>query len=297
MGVGGLEGQPSAEPPFVRRGDISPWRAGRRAWAEAPGWPPERRERPAMSRSFYVDSLIIKDSAVSRPVPALPEPPPPPPQPPPGQDFLLPLGVPSPLGLRAVATAAAGTACPSRKSGAFCLCPLCVTSHLHASARAGAAAGGGGGGGAAAALPLLKGHFPPVGAAGGGGGEAHYCPRMGHAQQPPAPPQQQQQVAAAAAAAAAAAHALGHPPVCAAAAYSMSDPRRFHCLGLGRIFRRPLACSRTRPLAGEGPRRWEGGREGGQVGAGGRWVCLLLSAVNPHKISAGFQPVPSSPRK
>ncbi|OXB83838.1 UNVERIFIED_CONTAM: hypothetical protein H355_003050 [Colinus virginianus] len=44
-----------------------------------------------MSRSFYVDSLIIKDS--SRPLPALPEhhhhhh----------GQDFFIPLGVPSPL--------------------------------------------------------------------------------------------------------------------------------------------------------------------------------------------------------
>ncbi|XP_077158085.1 GS homeobox 2 [Paroedura picta] len=174
-----------------------------------------------MSRSFYVDSLIVKDSAAARPEPPAPPPPPPPP---PGPDFLLPLGVPAPL----VLSVAGRPACPSRKSGTFCVCPLCVSSHLHASARAGAAGGaaggGGGGGAAAAAIPLLKGHFPPVGA-GGGGGEAHYCPRMALAQQPPAPQHQQ--------AAAAAAHALGHPPVCAAAAYSMSDPRRFHCLGMG----------------------------------------------------------------
>ncbi|XP_034967994.2 GS homeobox 2 [Zootoca vivipara] len=165
-----------------------------------------------MSRSFYVDSLIIKDPA--RPAPSLPDHH----HPPPGQDFLIPLGVPSPL----VMSVAGGPACPSRKSGAFCVCPLCVTSHLHASSRAGAAggAGGGGGAGAAAAIP-------------------QYCPRLSHAQQQPAPQQQQQQqqqagsVASAAAAAVAAAHALGHPSVCAAAAYSMSDPRRFHCLGMG----------------------------------------------------------------
>ncbi|XP_048366130.1 GS homeobox 2 [Sphaerodactylus townsendi] len=171
-----------------------------------------------MSRSFYVDSLIVKDSAPA--LPAAPEPPPPP-----GHDFLLPLGVPAPL-LRSVA--AAGAACPSRKTGAgFCLCPLCLASaHLHASARATAGAAAAAGGGAApAALPLLKGHFAPVGAAVGGNGEGHYCPRVGHAQHPPAPQQQQQHQAAA--------HALGHPPVCAAAAYSMSDPRRFHCLGMG----------------------------------------------------------------
>ncbi|XP_053260413.1 GS homeobox 2 [Podarcis raffonei] len=178
-----------------------------------------------MSRSFYVDSLIIKDPA--RPAPSLPDHH----HPPPGQDFLIPLGVPSPL----VMSVAGGPACPSRKSGAFCVCPLCVSSHLHASSRAGAAGGAGGGGGgagAAAAIPLLKGHFPPAAA-----GEGQYCPRLSHAQQQPAPQQQQQQqagsVASAAAAAVAAAHALGHPPVCAAAAYSMSDPRRFHCLGMG----------------------------------------------------------------
>ncbi|KAM6441407.1 GS homeobox 2 [Liasis olivaceus] len=173
-----------------------------------------------MSRSFYVDSLIVKDAA-ARPVPSLPEPPPPPP----GQDFLIPLGVPAPL----VMSVAGGPACPSRKSGgSFCVCPLCVTSHLHASARAGAT-----GGGAAASLPLLKGHFAPASA--GAGGEGQFCPRMSHAQQQPAPQQQQPPPSsvASAAAAAAAAQALAHPPVCAAAAYGMSDPRRFHCLGLG----------------------------------------------------------------
>ncbi|XP_016063240.1 PREDICTED: GS homeobox 2 [Miniopterus natalensis] len=64
-----------------------------------------------MSRSFYVDSLIIKDS--SRPAPSLPEPHP-------GPDFFIPLGMPSPL---VMSMSAPG--CSSRKSGAFCVCPLC----------------------------------------------------------------------------------------------------------------------------------------------------------------------------
>ncbi|KAG3276610.1 GS homeobox 2 [Ictidomys tridecemlineatus] len=72
-----------------------------------------------MSRSFYVDSLIIKDT--SRPAPSLPEPHP-------GPDFFIPLGMPSPLVM-----SVSGPGCPSRKSGAFCVCPLCVTSHLHSS--------------------------------------------------------------------------------------------------------------------------------------------------------------------
>lgn len=88
----------------------------------------------AMSRSFYVDSLIIKDS--SRPLPALPEH-----HHHHGQDFFIPLGVPSPLVM-----SVAGPGCPSRKSGAFCVCPLCVTSHLHSS-RGGGGGGGGGGSG------------------------------------------------------------------------------------------------------------------------------------------------------
>ncbi|XP_077613852.1 GS homeobox 2 [Crocuta crocuta] len=81
-----------------------------------------------MSRSFYVDSLIIKDS--SRPAPSLPEPHP-------GPDFFIPLGMPSPLVM-----SVSGAGCPSRKSGAFCVCPLCVTSHLHSS-RGPAGSGGG----------------------------------------------------------------------------------------------------------------------------------------------------------
>ncbi|XP_010221592.1 PREDICTED: GS homeobox 2 [Tinamus guttatus] len=83
-----------------------------------------------MSRSFYVDSLIIKDS--SRAAPSLPEhhhhhhhh----------SQDFFLPLGMPAPLVM-----SVSGPGCAARKSGAFCVCPLCVTSHLHSSR------GGGGG--------------------------------------------------------------------------------------------------------------------------------------------------------
>ncbi|XP_010572870.1 PREDICTED: GS homeobox 2 [Haliaeetus leucocephalus] len=97
-----------------------------------------------MSRSFYVDSLIIKDS--SRPAPSLPEHHH-------GQDFFIPLSMPSPLVM-----SVSGPGCPSRKSGAFCVCPLCVTSHLHSSRGA---------------------------------------------------------------------------PACAATTYSVSDPRRFHCLGMG----------------------------------------------------------------
>ncbi|XP_009640628.1 GS homeobox 2, partial [Egretta garzetta] len=72
-----------------------------------------------MSRSFYVDSLIIKDS--SRPAPSLPEHHH-------GQDFFIPLSMPSPLVM-----SVSGPGCPSRKSGAFCVCPLCVTSHLRGS--------------------------------------------------------------------------------------------------------------------------------------------------------------------
>lgn len=136
-----------------------------------------------MSRSFYVDSLIVKDSGVSGR--SLPEPP----QAPPGQELLIPLGMPPAL----------MPPCPSRKSGSFCLCPLCVGPHL----------------------PILKGHFPA------GGGDARFCPRLApqqqHPQQQPLAQHQEHQPSA-----------LGHPPVCTAAAYSLSDPRRFHCLGMGK---------------------------------------------------------------
>ncbi|XP_038254551.1 GS homeobox 2 [Dermochelys coriacea] len=148
-----------------------------------------------MSRSFYVDSLIIKDS--SRPAPSLPEHPH-------GQDFLIPLSMPSPLVM-----SVSGPGCPSRKSGSFCVCPLCVTSHLHSSR-----------GGGSGAIPLLKSQFPP-------GADAQYCPRVSHAQH------QQQQSSVPAAAAAALGHPAHHAPVCTAAPYSVSDPRRFHCLGMG----------------------------------------------------------------
>ncbi|KAJ3600140.1 hypothetical protein NHX12_034090 [Muraenolepis orangiensis] len=139
-----------------------------------------------MSRSFYVDSLMVKDTVR-----------------PPARDFLLPVaihphhhhhhhhalhGVRSPV-------------CPSRKSGPFCVCPACVTSHIHS------ARGGGGGGIPALAL---KSHFPAA--------EAQYCHRIGsqqhHAPSAPAHP--------------------GHAPVCPPA-YSVTDPRRYHCLSIGSV--------------------------------------------------------------
>ncbi|XP_030802713.1 GS homeobox 2 [Camarhynchus parvulus] len=153
-----------------------------------------------MSRSFYVDSLIIKDS--SRPAPSLPEHHH-------GQDFFIPLSMPSPLVM-----SVSGPGCPSRKSGAFCVCPLCVTSHLHSSR----------GGGAGGAIPLLKSQFPTA------AGEAQCCPRSSHAHHPPQHPPPAASVPAAAAALG---HPAHHPPACAATTYSVSDPRRFHCLGMG----------------------------------------------------------------
>lgn len=128
-----------------------------------------------MSRSFYVDSLIIKDTA--RPAPVNEHG---------GPDFLLPLGVHS-SGVMGVTA----PACPSRKSGTFCVCPLCVTSHIHPPR------GG---------IPLLKPQFQ--------GGDAQYCHRLGHPQnQPLTHP--------------------GHAPVCAPT-YSVTDPRRYHCLSIGK---------------------------------------------------------------
>nr|XP_033801381.1 GS homeobox 2 [Geotrypetes seraphini] len=100
-----------------------------------------------MSRSFYVDSLIIKDS--SRSAPSLPDHHH-------GQEFLLPLSIPSPSVLSVSAPV-----CPSRKTGTFCVCPLCVTSHLHSS-RTG--------------IPLLKSQFA--------NGDAQYCQRMNQRQNP-----------------------------------------------------------------------------------------------------------------
>ncbi|XP_004627568.1 GS homeobox 2 [Octodon degus] len=177
-----------------------------------------------MSRSFYVDSLIIKDS--SRPTPALPEPHP-------GPDFFIPLGMPSPLVM-----SMSGPGCPSRKSGAFCVCPLCVTSHLHSSrAPAGAGGGSAGAGGAGVAgggatggtgtLPLLKSQFSS------GPSDAQFCPRVSHAHHHHHQPQQPGSAAAAAAAAAALGHPQHHAPVCAATTYNVADPRRFHCLTMG----------------------------------------------------------------
>lgn len=126
----------------------------------------------AMSRSFYVDSLIIKD-------PVRPQHP--------AQDFLIPISAVHSPGVMTVTS----PVCPSRKNGTFCVCPLCVTSHIHSS-RAG--------------IPVLKTQFP--------GAEAQFCQRITHHQSP----------------------ALTHPahaPVCAPT-FSVTDPRRYHCLSIGK---------------------------------------------------------------
>ncbi|KAK4818836.1 hypothetical protein QYF61_019873 [Mycteria americana] len=208
-----------------------------------------------MSRSFYVDSLIIKDS--SRPAPSLPEHHH-------GQDFFIPLSMPSPLVM-----SVSGPGCPSRKSGAFCVCPLCVTSHLHSSR-----GGGGGGGGGGGAIPLLKSQFPAA------AGEAQCCPRAGHAHHPPQHPPPAASVPAAAAAAAALGHPAHHPPACAAATYSVSDPRRFHCLGMGRS---PAA-------AGEGG----SGRRGSppRVPRGGKPREKVFSLSRVFFLSSSLSPAP-----
>ncbi|KAG8453678.1 hypothetical protein GDO86_000347 [Hymenochirus boettgeri] len=133
-----------------------------------------------MSRSFYVDSLIIKDSS-PRPAPTLPDhlhhhh----------GQDFLLPISMPSPTVMSMTAPV-----CPSRKSGSFCVCPVCVASHLHSTRNS---------------IPLLKSQFS--------NGETQYCQRM--SQQPSAGMVDP-----------------AHTPVCSPT-YSVTDPRRFHCLSMG----------------------------------------------------------------
>ncbi|XP_077389656.1 GS homeobox 2 [Festucalex cinctus] len=141
-----------------------------------------------MSRSFYVDSLIVKDArpaehpaAVTAAAAAAAA----------AHDFLLPISVHAP---------GVVPACPSRKSGAFCVCPLCVTTHLHAP-RSGASS--------------LKGHF----AVGAGAEAAQYCHRIAHHHHH----QHQHQSAALA-------HP-GHAPVCAASVFG--DPRRFHCISVG----------------------------------------------------------------
>ncbi|XP_015241034.1 GS homeobox 2 [Cyprinodon tularosa] len=98
-----------------------------------------------MSRSFYVDSLIIKDTVRTGATEHQ------------TQDFLLPISVHSPS-VMTVTT----PMCPSRKNGTFCVCPLCVTSHIQSSR------GG---------IPILKSQFP--------GMETPYCQRLSQ-QQPSA---------------------------------------------------------------------------------------------------------------
>lgn len=250
-----------------------------------------------MSRSFYVDSLIIKDS--SRPAPSLPEPHP-------GPDFFIPLGMPSPLVM-----SVSGPGCPSRKSGAFCVCPLCVTSHLHSS-RGPTGSGGGGAGtgsagagsggvtGGAGALPLLKSQFSSS------PGDAQFCPRVSHAHHHHHPPQhhhhhhqpQQPGSAAAVAAAAAAAAALGHPqhhaPVCAATTYNVADPRRFHCLTMGRAG----SLGTCAPRISRSKLSVSSGGSGSLAGGVGREEGLLCNCgVFPRsstKVEVSFPTSPSS---
>ncbi|KAM6963256.1 GS homeobox 2 [Aplochiton taeniatus] len=128
-----------------------------------------------MSRSFYVDSLIIKDTV--RPSQLNDHP---------GQDFLIPISMHSPSMMTVTSPM-----CPSRKSGTFCVCPLCVTSHIHSSR---------------SSIPMLKSHFP--------GAEAQYCQRIAHQNQSPGLTHP------------------GHAPVCTPT-YSVTDPRRYHCLSIG----------------------------------------------------------------
>ncbi|XP_061635378.1 GS homeobox 2 [Phyllopteryx taeniolatus] len=112
-----------------------------------------------MSRSFYVDSLIVKDARPAEHPAAA------------AHDFLLPISVHTP---------GVVPACPSRKSGAFCVCPLCVSTHLHSNSR-----------------PALKGHFAT------GSEAAQYCHRLAHHQHQSA----------------ALAHP-GHAPVCTASVFT-----------------------------------------------------------------------------
>uniref|UniRef100_A0A8C6UCN0 GS homeobox 2 n=1 Tax=Neogobius melanostomus TaxID=47308 RepID=A0A8C6UCN0_9GOBI len=125
-----------------------------------------------MSRSFYVDSLIVKD-------PVRPQHP--------AHDFLIPISAVHSPGVMTVTS----PMCPSRKNGTFCVCPLCVTSHLHSS-RSG--------------IPVLKTQFP--------GAEAQYCQRITHQHQSAALPHP------------------AHTAVCAPT-FSVTDPRRYHCLSIG----------------------------------------------------------------
>uniref|UniRef100_A0A8C2ZJA8 GS homeobox 2 n=1 Tax=Cyclopterus lumpus TaxID=8103 RepID=A0A8C2ZJA8_CYCLU len=73
-----------------------------------------------LPRVFLRDSLIIKDAVRPGPVDH------------PGQDFLIPISMHSPSVMTVTAPV-----CPSRKTGTFCVCPLCVTSPctLHAAAQ------------------------------------------------------------------------------------------------------------------------------------------------------------------
>lgn len=112
---------------------------------------------------------------------------------------LFPYAVPPPHALHGLSPGA----CHARKAGLLCVCPLCVTaSQLH-------------GPPGPPALPLLKASFPPFG--------SQYC----HA------PLGRQHSAVS--------PGVAHGPTAAAAAaalyqtsYPLPDPRRFHCISVGK---------------------------------------------------------------
>lgn len=152
-----------------------------------------------MPRSFLVDSLVLRETGGSDKKGGVsPGSPPPPP--------LFPYAVHPSHPLHGL-SAASGGACPAapvstsaaRKAGLLCLCPLCVAaaSQLHPPPPP-------------PALPLLKASFPPFG--------SQYCPSPLAARQPPG---------------GSSASSGGHVPALYQSAYSLPDPRHFHCISVG----------------------------------------------------------------
>ncbi|XP_053241235.1 GS homeobox 1 [Podarcis raffonei] len=180
-------------------------RAGRRAAAAAEKHQPQRSQGApgeagrggVMPRSFLVDALVLREGAGDKKGGTSPGSPPPPP--------LFPYAVHPSHPLHGL-SAASGGACPAapgataaaRKAGLLCVCPLCVAaaSQLHPPPPP-------------PALPLLKASFPPF--------ASQYCPSPLAAR--PAP-------------GGSAVAAAGHAPTLYQSAYSLPDPRHFHCISV-----------------------------------------------------------------
>ncbi|XP_070799980.1 GS homeobox 1 [Pituophis catenifer annectens] len=152
-----------------------------------------------MPRSFLVDSLVLRETGGSDKKGGVsPGSPPPPP--------LFPYAVHPSHPLHGL-SAASGGACPAapvsasaaRKAGLLCVCPLCVAaaSQLHPPPPP------------PPALPLLKASFPPFG--------SQYCPSPLAARQSPG---------------GSSASSGGHVPALYQSAYSLPDPRHFHCISV-----------------------------------------------------------------